>query len=397
MTTLVDSTWPFAELATLTPRGRKNTIVDGPFGSNLKTEHYRKSGIPIITSGFVTTGEFQANSYLYVDQKKFEQEKRSAVYPRDIVMAKIGARCGASATLPPTHRIGILSGNALKISIDESRHSTDFVSTVLRWMYERGDLHVLRSTGAQPAISMPLLKRLMVPAPQREVQVRIAGVIADVDKHISMVKQMILKKEGIKLGVMQHLLLGRSRLPGVSGKWMSRRLSDLLAYEQPGRYLVKTSKQLESGRVPVLTAGKTFIRGYTNERQGVYTQVPVIIFDDFTTASKYVDFDFKAKSSAMKILSARPDADLRFIYERMQLIDFPLGDHKRHWISEYSKLEILVPDVLEQTAIAEVISDIDLELLCLRDRLGKADAMMQGVVQELLTGRTRLSNGGGTS
>src|SRR5690606_20637596 len=85
---------------------------------------------------------------------------------------------------------------------------------------------------------------------------------------------------------------------------------------------------------------------------------PVIIFDDFTTASKYVDFDFKVKSSAMKLLRARPGvADIRFVFERMQLINFTVGDHKRHWISEYSKIEILVPPLDEQIAIASAVAD----------------------------------------
>ena len=140
----------------------------------------------------------------------------------------------------------------------------------------------------------------------------------------------------------------------------------------------------------MLTAGKTFILGYTNEVEGIYASHPVIIFDDFTTASQYVDFDFKAKSSAMKILSARPGVDLRFAYERMKLIEFPLGDHKRYWISEYSKQEIEVPSQKEQTAISHVIADADRELALLELRLTKARALKQGMMQELLTGRTRL-------
>lgn len=131
--------------------------------------------------------------------------------------------------------------------------------------------------------------------------------------------------------------------------WRIRTLDELLSYEQPGRYLVRSTDYVDRGRYPVLTAGKTFLLGYTNESDGAFTKLPVIIFDDFTTASKYVDFAFKAKSSAMKMLRARSsESDLRFLYERMQLIDFPIADHKRRWIAEYSKIEIEVPDAAEQ-------------------------------------------------
>ena len=117
---IIPSDWLLFLIEELTPKNRQYTIVDGPFGSNLKTIHYRKSGIPIITSGYVTDGKFSASEYLYVDLEKFKQEKRSAVKGGDIVMAKIGERCGASAILPKEHPEGILSGNALKISIDDN-------------------------------------------------------------------------------------------------------------------------------------------------------------------------------------------------------------------------------------------------------------------------------------
>ncbi len=156
------------------------------------------------------------------------------------------------------------------------------------------------------------------------------------------------------------LLTGDARLPGFSEPWKKMPLSALLSYEQPGRYLVTTTRQLESGRTPVLTAGKTFILGYTNDPHGICTTHPLIIFDDFTTATQFVDFDFKAKSSAMKLLRARPGvSDVRFMFERMQLIEFVLGDHKRHWISQYSKIEVTVPPLDEQIAIAKALAQFD--------------------------------------
>ena len=71
--------------------------------------------------------------------------------------------------------------------------------------------------------------------------------------------------------------------------------------------MVTDTEYSEKGNIPVLTAGKTFVLGYTHEEHGIFRSLPVIIFDDFTTASKYVDFPFKAKSSAMKMLVARND------------------------------------------------------------------------------------------
>ena len=106
-------------------------------------------------------------------------------------------------------------------------------------------------------------------------------------------------------------------------EWKEYTLGELLQYEQPTAYIVKSTDYNDNYKTPVLTAGKTFILGYTNERQGVYDELPVIIFDDFTTASQYVNFKFKVKSSAMKILKANAGLVLpKFVFYRMQIIKF---------------------------------------------------------------------------
>ena len=101
-------------------------------------------------------------------------------------------------------------------------------------------------------------------------------------------------------------------------KWTEYELGELLSYEQPTPYIVGSTDYNDKYKTPVLTAGKSFVLGYTNETNGVYTALPVIIFDDFTTASQYVNFEFKVKSSAMKILTPNTELVLpKFIYYRM--------------------------------------------------------------------------------
>ena len=141
---------------------------------------------------------------------------------------------------------------------------------------------------------------------------------------------------------------------------------------------------------PVLTAGKTFVLGYTDEVAGIYHDLPVVIFDDFTTDSKYVDFPFKAKSSAMKILKIKDGYNVVFAYEAMQMIKFTVGGHERHWISRYSKLTIDAPCREEQDAIANVISIIDKELALLQKGLEQEKQKKKALMQLLLTGIVRV-------
>ena len=146
-------------------------------------------------------------------------------------------------------------------------------------------------------------------------------------------------------------------------EWREYELGELLSYEQPTPYIVESTDYNDKYKTPVLTAGKSFILGYTNETNGVYTALPVIIFDDFTTASQYVNFEFKVKSSAMKILTPNTELVLpKFIYYRMQIIQFDHSTHKRYWIQQYSKIKVSIPPIPVQEQIVAKIEELFSEL-----------------------------------
>nr|WP_187852712.1 restriction endonuclease subunit S [Helicobacter pylori] len=174
--------------------------------------------------------------------------------------------------------------------------------------------------------------------------------------------------------------------------WQKVRLGDILSYEQPTKYLVATTQYLQKGFTPILTAGKTFILGYTNDKHGIYTNIPVIIFDDFTTDSKMVNFPFKVKSSAIKILSLRDNnqADLKYIYEKLTLLKHQVTDHKRYWIDEFSNFEIPLPPLNEQIAIANILSGLDRYLCALDALILKKEGVKKALSFELLSQRKRL-------
>lgn len=143
-----------------------------------------------------------------------------------------------------------------------------------------------------------------------------------------------------------------------------KKLEDILDYEQPTKYIVKSTKYDYSYNIPVLTAGQSFILGYTNETDGIYKaskEEPVIIFDDFTTGFHWIDFDFKVKSSAIKMLKPKNDrVDFKYIYYVMDTIKFIPGSHKRHWISVYSQFTVPVPPLEVQREIVHILDDFTL-------------------------------------
>ena len=138
--------------------------------------------------------------------------------------------------------------------------------------------------------------------------------------------------------------------------WAYIRLEKVLNYEQPMEYIVESTDYRNEYKTPVLTAGKSFIIGYTNETTGIKNDLPVIIFDDFTTDSKYVDFPFKVKSSAMKILTADKSLiDTKYAYYIMQTVECDHETHKRYWISEYGRTIIGLPPLNEQLKVVNQI------------------------------------------
>lgn len=170
--------------------------------------------------------------------------------------------------------------------------------------------------------------------------------------------------------------------------WQKKKIKDLLVFERPDKYIVKSTHYTDSAKTPVLTANKSFILGYTDEDFGICKDIPVIIFDDFTTDSKYVDFPFKVKSSAIKILRPKNDqVNLKFVYEKMKSVDFPRGNHKRYYISQYQNLNVLVPPFPEQKKIAEILSSVDNKLLISKQLKQKLLRLKKGLMQDLLSGR----------
>lgn len=170
--------------------------------------------------------------------------------------------------------------------------------------------------------------------------------------------------------------------------WEEYALGDLLTYEQPTAYIVESTDYDDKYQIPVLTAGKTFILGYTNEKQGVYNALPVIIFDDFTTASQYVNFKFKVKSSAMKILTANTELVLpKFIFYRMQIIEFDASTHKRYWIQHYSKIKVKIPPTISEqqrivSRIEELFSQLDASVAELKTAKKRLGVYRQAVLKE---------------
>lgn len=278
-------------------------------------------------------------------------------------------------------------------------------------------MHLLRVNLIRTAVGttvlslrLPHFQNLEFPLPPLPEQRKIAEILETVDNAIEKTEKIIEKYKRIKQGLMQDLLtkgidekgnirsekthkFKDSPLGRIPEEWEVVRLGEILIYEQPQKYIVKSEEYDEKSGVPVLTAGKTFILGYVDESEGICNDLPVILFDDFTTDSRYINFPFKVKSSATKILRAKDESiDLFYVYNALQLIRLkPGSDHKRFWISEYSKMFIPLPPLSEQKRIAEILTQIDQAIEKEEKYKQKLERLKKGLMEDLLTGKVRVN------
>lgn len=160
-----------------------------------------------------------------------------------------------------------------------------------------------------------------------------------------------------------------------------KKIGELVDYEQPGNYIVSSTKYSDEYNIPVLTAGQTFILGYINETDGVYKSSkdnPVIIFDDFTAAFKWVDFEFKVKSSAIKILTVNNTlTTIRYIYHVMGFLNISSDEHKRLWIGTYSNIKVPVPPLEVQREIVRILDNFAIATTEIQQKLQEELAARQ--------------------
>lgn len=213
-----------------------------------------------------------------------------------------------------------------------------------------------------PQIATPDTDKFKIPIPPLSVQSQIVQILdAFTELNSQLTAELSMRQKQYQY--YRDLLLSEHELAKVGFEWKS--LGEVANYEQPTKYLVKSKDYDDDFKTPVLTAGKTFVLGYTNETNGIYqaSKNPVIIFDDFTTANKWVDFDFKAKSSAMKMISSVDENQflLKYIYYWLNTLPSGLvdGDHKRQWISNFANIKIPIPPLSVQSQIVAILDTFD--------------------------------------
>ena len=207
-----------------------------------------------------------------------------------------------------------------------------------------------------PSLSKDTIEKIKLHIPQIEEQQKISKLLSLLDERIATQNKIIDKLQSLIKGI-RNDVFGKLR----KNIGFNAVVGNVLDYEQPQSYIVEDTEYTNEG-APVLTANKAFVLGYTLETDGIYDKGDSIIFDDFTLDCKYVDFPFKVKSSAIKILTAKNKELLRYTFEFLKYLDLSTEEHKRHYIAETQNQEFILPTEQIVKTIAHIFSTLSLRM-----------------------------------
>ena len=357
-------------------------------GSGITKNELVENGVPCVRYGeLYTRHNFRIlNFYSFIDDKNLD--KRKLIRNNDLLFAGSGEtrkEIGKCASF--NHNIkAYAGGDVIVFSINPKKLRADFASYYLNTI-GRKQITKFGQGDSIVHIYGRFLKDIKILLPPLSDQKEIAILLATWDTAIEKTEALIAAKQKQFKWLLQTLISDQQNNP----EWRRVKLKEMLEYEQPTKYIVASTNYTDEGLVPVLTANKSFILGYTKEKDGIFNKYPIIIFDDFTTANRYVDFPFKIKSSAIKILKRKNNlVNMEFVYHAMKFIDFPLGGHQRYWISEYQQLDIGLPNLVEQRKIVTMLNIAQKNMDVLRLLAEQYRIQKRGLMQKLLTGKWRV-------
>lgn len=366
------------------------SLSDSIFDGVHQTPQYTTKGIPFYSVENIVSGV--KNKFITEeDYKIYTQKNKPEKY--DILITRIGT-IGYSKVIDWDFQFSIYV--TLAVIKSNKKFNSYYLNAFFQSSWYQKEILSKSLLNAIPCkINMNELKKTRVILPpnglndQLEEQQKIAECLNSIDELIAGEEDKLKELKNHKKGLLQRLFPKNNssnpelRFPEFKEDWVKTNFEKLLKYERPDKYIVDNTNYNIAG-TPVLTANKAFILGYTDENFGIYTKLPVIIFDDFTVDKKYVEFSFKVKSSAIKILKPKFNDNLKFIYELMRTVKFSADEHKRYYISTYQYIDVFVPQQIEeQNKIAECLNSIDELISAQTEKIEALKLHKKGLMQGL--------------
>ena len=369
------------------PYLRRHLLQDATYGV-VKAGAFQRSGIPMLRSGEIKNASIIEDHPL-ITLEKSQEYSRTILKKNDVVIALVGYP-GETAVIPD-RLIGANISRAVGLLRPASNLTPEFLACYLNSPNGRKEFLRPSAGSAQIVVNLGALNKLRLPVPSLPEQRAIATALSDVDGLLGGLARLIAKKRDLKQAAMQQLLTGQTRLPGFHGEWEVKSFAAVLLRLNAKAHQIQTTDYQSSGRYPVVDQGKEVVISFSDQEEK-RLQCPeggVIVFGDHTCIVKFIDFDFLVGADGTQILQGKAGQSTRFHSLQVQYRGVESTGYNRHF-KFLKEREFLAPSLPEQTAIASVLTEMDGELAVLEQRREKTRALKQAMMQELLTGRTRL-------
>ena len=372
--------WEEKKIGEILSEVRRSIYLEDSEKYQLVTVKRRNEGV--VSRGYLLGKDILVKNYSQLKTNDYLISKRQIIH-------------GANGIVPSELDNAIVSNEYLVV-VSNNDVRTEFLTLVSRTpsMYRK---FLLSSYGVdieKMVFNVEDWKSREITLPSLPEQTHLSLFFRRLDSQIAESRAVLEKSRQLKKAMLAKMFpangekIPKIRFKGFEGEWECRKLGSLLNYEQPTKYIVNSTDYDDDFETPVLTAGQSFILGYTNEIEGIKEATPenpIIIFDDFTTSSHYVSFPFKIKSSAMKLLSvSNTDLNPVFVFNALKNIKYTPTSHERHWISTFSKFDVMLPEKNEQTAIGNFFRQLDETIALQSAEVEKLNQLKKGLLAAML-------------
>ena len=367
-------------------------------GASIKPTDYLEDGIRTIPKGAVNaTGIADLSGSKYISEDFFEKNITSHAHTSNLVtslrdLVPSAPNMGRIVRIEGDDEQFLMPQGVYKLELFEGMDE-DFLISFSNSDKYRKIISAEKNGSTQVHIRNGEFLNIDINLPSEHEQKKIGSFFKQLDNTIALHQRKLDLLKEQKKGYLQKMFpkagekIPELRFAGFADDWEQRKLGEIFNYEQPTKYIVKSTEYDDTFNTPVLTAGKSFLLGYTDEITGIKNATvenPVIIFDDFTTGSHYVDFPFKIKSSAMKLLSLNDNSDnFYFMFNTLKNIKYVPQGHERHWISKFSKFEIYKPSQEEQQKIGSFFKQLDDTIALHQRKLDLLKEQKKGFLQKM--------------
>ena len=389
---LIPENWKFKSTIDVA-KNKTGGIKIGPFGSALKKELLTKQGYKVYGQENVFDNDIEIGDR-FINKQHFQKLKSCELIPGDFIVSMMGT-IGQCMILPDNIQPGIMDSHLLRIKLDEKKVYPLYFEHIFSSVYTLNQIKKLSVGGIMDGLSSKIVKQIFYNLPPTLTEQKaIATALSDVDALIASLEQTITKKKAIKQGAMQQLLTpphkGGKRLPGFSGEWVEKTLGEV--YNITKGQLI-TDKTRVDGIIPVIAGGKSAAYHHNKANRVGKT----ITVSGSGANAGYVSFhSHPIFASDCSTIEESKSYSIEFIYfflklKQNDIYNAQTGGAQPHiHPSDLNPMVIDLPDKNEQKAIAQILSDMDAEITQLETKKEKYQAIKQGMMQELLTGKTRL-------